>query len=249
MSVDLDRQMRALAERYRLSDLAVRQLQSLLSLLVNDRHAPTAVRDRSKAINDHLADSLVALDLAQVRSASAIADLGSGAGLPGLPLAIALPAADLALVESAARRCAFLERAVHECGIANARVVHARIESWGGGSCRFDVVAARALGPLEVVVEYAAPLLRVGGTLVAWRGRRDPGAESAARRAAGVVGLEEVEVRPVRPYPEAEHRCLYLMSKVRETPEGFPRRPGMALKRPLGTRSPVRHERSDRSRR
>ncbi len=171
-----------------------------------------------------------------MRRAGRLADIGSGAGVPGLPLAIALPGARVALVESAARKAAFLERAVGVCGVANARVVHARAEAWPEGIAAFDVVTARAVAPLEVVVEYAAPLLVIGGTLVAWRGRRDPSGEAAAARAAAELGLEPAGVVPVKPYPSAERRHLYLMSKVTETPRGFPRRPGMALKRPLGTR-------------
>jgi 16S rRNA (guanine527-N7)-methyltransferase len=87
-----------------------------------------------------------------------------------------------------------------------------------------------------VVVEYAAPLLEVGGTLVAWRGQRDPDEEHAAARAAAEVGLETGEILRVQPYPTAKNRYLHLMSKVMDTPPGFPRRPGMATKRPLGSR-------------
>jgi 16S rRNA (guanine527-N7)-methyltransferase len=224
----------ALAERYELPTPAVGQLRELHRLLVDDPLAPTAVRDPRKVIDDHLADSLVALQLEPVRSARALADLGSGAGVPGLPLAIALPGASVALVESAARKCAFLERAVTRCGVVNARVVHARAESLPAGIESFDLVTARALGPLEVVVEYAAPLLTLGGTLVAWRGQRDAAAETAAARAAAAVGLEPGPIVPVKPYPTAESRHLHLMSKVMPTPSGFPRRPGMAVKRPLG---------------
>lgn len=226
----------ALAERYDLPAQAVAQLRELQRLLAEDPLAPTAVRDPGKVLDDHLADSLVALELGPVRSARGLADLGSGAGVPGLPLAIALPTANVALVESAARKCAFLERAIASCGASNARVVHARAESWPEGIESFDVVTARALAPLEVVVEYAAPFLTLGGTLVAWRGQRDPAAEAAASRAAGAVGLEPGPIVPVKPYPAAKNRYLHLMSKVTSTPSGFPRRPGMALKRPLGAR-------------
>lgn len=192
-------------------------------------------------IDDHLADALVALELEPVRAARSVADLGSGAGVPGLPLAIALPAATVSLVESAARKCEFLERAIAACSVANARAVHARVEAWPDGIESFDLVTARALGPLEVVVEYAAPLLQLGGTLVVWRGQRDAPAESAGARAAAELGLEPAEIVAVRPYPNAQSRHLHLMSKVTPTPRGFPRRPGMAVKRPLG--------RSDRPRR
>jgi 16S rRNA (guanine527-N7)-methyltransferase len=233
-SPDLDRRLRSLAERYGLTDAASAQLRCLHRLLAEDPLAPTAVRDPVKVIDDHLADSLVALELEPVQRARALADLGSGAGVPGLPLAIALPETSASLVDSAARKCAFLERAVAECGVANARVVHTRLEGWPEGLAAFDLVTARALGPLEVVVEYAAPLLARGGTLVVWRGRRDPEAEAASARAAAEVGLEPGEIVPVRPYPAAKSRYLHLMSKVMDTPNGFPRRPGLAAKRPLG---------------
>jgi 16S rRNA (guanine527-N7)-methyltransferase len=233
-SFDVDAAVSALAARYGVAGEAVAQLRELHRMLVEDPLAPTAVRDPRKVLDDHLADSLVALELEVVSTARRVADLGSGAGVPGLPLAIALPSAEVALVESAARKCAFLERAVERCAVANARVVHARAEGWPGGLASLDLVTARALAPLEVVVEYAAPLLVMGGTLVAWRGRRDPAAEEVAARAAAEVGLEPAGVVAVKPYPAAQNRYLHLMSKVTETPSGFPRRPGMALKRPLG---------------
>jgi 16S rRNA (guanine527-N7)-methyltransferase len=85
-----------------------------------------------------------------------------------------------------------------------------------------------------VVVEYAAPLLKRGGALVAWRGERDEQAELAAARAADLVGLEPQGVVPVEPYRGVRGRYLHLMLKVMETPERFPRRPGMATKHPLG---------------
>ena len=150
-------------------------------------------------------------------------------------MAIARPDAHVALVESSARKCNFIERAAAACALDNARVVNTRVESWADGLGRFDVVTARALAPLPVVLEYAAPLMGVGGMLIAWRGRRDPESEAAATRAAAELGLGSHEMRPVHPYPKAQHRHLYLALKVMETPSRFPRRPGMARKRPLGT--------------
>ena len=232
---DVEASFGRLADRYGLSAEAIGQLRALHRLLVEDPLAPTAVWDPVKAIDDHIADSLVALELEPVRAARNLADLGSGAGLPGLPLAIALPEANVALVESASRRCAFLARAVAATATANAQVVNTRAESWPEGLAAFDVITARALAPLPVVVEYAAPLLTVGGMLVAWRGRRNHPDEAAAARAAAYLGLEPIEIRHMQPFTGAEHRYLHLMSKVMDTPAGFPRRPGMALKRPLGS--------------
>jgi 16S rRNA (guanine527-N7)-methyltransferase len=221
----------ALAGRYDLPAPAQQQLEALLALLTEDPLAPTTI-DAARAVDDHLADSLVALELEEVRTASTIADLGSGAGLPGLPLAVALPHATVHLVESSIRKCEFLQRAVRECDLANVEVVYTRIEEWAAS---VDLVTARALAPLEVVIEYAAPLLRVGGTLVVWRGQRDSQAEAAAAKAAQIIGIEVGEIRSVHPYPTARHRHLHVMSKVMETPSRFPRRPGAAMKRPLGS--------------
>jgi 16S rRNA (guanine527-N7)-methyltransferase len=116
----------------------------------------------------------------------------------------------------------------------NAEVVNARAEEWSGGIGHFDAVTARALAPLSVVAEYAAPLLRIGGTLVAWRGKREPGVEADAQAAAEILGLSVEAPLQVFPYPAAEHRFLHLLTKVSATPPRFPRRPGMARKRPLG---------------
>lgn len=231
----------ALATRYRLPAAATTRLETLVEV-VRDPTAPTTVTDRAAILRDHVADSLVALELPFVRSATAIADLGSGAGFPGLPLAIALPAARVSLVESNGRKCAFLARAVTACDALNATAVQARAETWADGLGVCDLVVARALAPLAVVAEYAAPLLRAGGSLVAWRGRRDPEDEAAAARAAAELGLEPAQPIHVEPYPGALHRHLHLMVKVAPTPDRFPRRPGMARKRPLGAPS-------DRSRR
>lgn len=235
MNGSADAALEQLARRYGLPQRAVGRLRTLLGLLLHDPLAPTAIRDPRRALADHLADSLVALELDVVRLAREAVDIGSGAGLPGLALAIALPAARFVLLESATRKCAFLERAVAECSVQNATVVCARAEAWPAGIARHDLVMARAVAPLDVVAEYAAPLLRMGGTLVAWRGRRDGVAEGAAARAAARLGLDRPDVRAVKPYAEAQNRHLYLMSKVMETPSGFPRRPGMAVKRPLGS--------------
>jgi 16S rRNA (guanine527-N7)-methyltransferase len=117
----------------------------------------------------------------------------------------------------------------------NAAVVCGRVEEWERGRRLNDAVVARAVAAQAVVLEYAAPLLCVGGTLVDWRGRRSVAEEEQALRAAELLGLERVEVRRVRPYAAAAERHLHLYLKVTETPTRFPRRPGVARRRPLGS--------------
>ena len=229
-----------LAARYGLAAPADDQLALLARLLAIEKDAPTTVQDPQRIYNDHLADSLVALELPSVRAAVTIADLGAGAGLPGLCLAIARPGARVWLLESNARKCRFIERAIERTGAENARVVNERAESWIDGLERCELVTVRALAAMPVVAEYAAPLLVMGGRLVAWRGRRDSEDEAAGRRAGDELGLQMEEPVPVSPYRAAIHRHLQPMVKVGPTPSRFPRRPGMARKRPLGSRPPRR---------
>jgi 16S rRNA (guanine527-N7)-methyltransferase len=222
----------ALAARWGLSSEQVRQLGVILEQLQSDEHAPTAIRDE-RAVDLHLADSLVALDVDEIRSAGSIADLGAGAGFPGVALAVALPGTELRLIESQRRECEFLERLCASAGLANAQVVRTRAEQWQEGLSRNEVVLARALAAQPVVLEYAAPLLQAGGTLVDWRGRRNPAEEDASAIAAEALGLRLLEVRRVAPFIAASDRHLHLFLKVRDTPERFPRRPGVARKRPI----------------
>jgi 16S rRNA (guanine527-N7)-methyltransferase len=189
------------------------------------------VHDRREVENVHIADSLVGLEVPAVKEAARIVDLGSGAGPPGLVLAIARPEAEVVLVESVGKKCAWLERTVSALGLENVRVVCARAEELEEEP--FDVVTARALASLPVLCEYAAPLLREGGALVAWKGAVDAREDADGLHAAQVLGLEREEVRAVEPYPGSQRRTLHVFRKVSPTPEGYPRRPGMAAKRPL----------------
>jgi 16S rRNA (guanine527-N7)-methyltransferase len=222
-----------LCGRYGLGRRQRDQLDTVLRRLAADDRAPTSVRDPGRAVEVHLADSLVALELDVVQTAGRIADLGAGAGFPGLALAVALPQGEISLVEAQMRRCAFIEGLRVSLGLANARVVCARAEEWAEGVGTNDLVVARALAPQAVVVEYAAPLLRVGGFLVDWRGRRNRVEESSGALAAEQLGMELADISRVEPYAGARNHHLHLYLKVEETPEGFPRRAGMARKRPL----------------
>jgi len=231
----------ALARRHALDQDAAARLTRLGDALRVARWAPTTVRDPQGIADRHLADSLAALDLPEVRAARTIADLGAGAGFPGLALAAALPETEVTCLDSAGRKAAFMADLAAAAGLANARAVAARAEEWRGGPV--NLVTARALASLPVVLEYAAPLLREGGVLVAWRGRRDPAEEAQAARAAHDLGLGDAEVYRTAPFPAATDHHLHRYVKRGPTPGGFPRRPGMARKRPLG------HGLSDRAER
>ena len=127
----------------------------------------------------------------------------------------------------------FLEEAVECLGLANVAVVTGRAEAWAAGQGTCDVVTARALASLDILLEYASPLLAEGGTLVAWKGRRSADEEEGALRAAGILAMEPPEPAAVFG-PAGAERHLYLSRKLGPTPPGYPRREGMARKRPLG---------------
>ena len=146
------------------------------------------MRDPRRAVDAHVADALSGLAVPELAAAGRVADIGAGAGVPGLVLAAARPQLHVTEVESVGRKCAFLERAIAAMGLANADVACARAEAWAAGREACDAVTARALAPLPVLVEYAAPLLRPGGVLVAWKGTPDAAERAdgdAAARAAG----------------------------------------------------------------
>jgi len=211
-------------------------LESLVSLLASERDAPSAVREPAQAWRVHVADSLAGVELPELASAKAIADVGAGAGLPGLVLAATLSEARVDLIESVGRKCEFMRRAVDRMQLANARVICERAETWAAGDGReaYDAVTARAVGRLATIAELASPLLREGGVVVAWKGRRDEGEEAELARAAPRLAIEPDEARWVGPYAGSRHRHLHLMRKVGPTPADLPRRPGVAKKRPFG---------------
>jgi 16S rRNA (guanine527-N7)-methyltransferase len=211
-------------------------LTALVDMLATERDAPSSVRAPAEAWRVHVADSLAGADLPELAGAKAIADVGSGAGLPGLVLAATLPEARVDLVESVGRKCEFMRRAIERMGIGNARVVCERSETWAAGDGReaYDAVTARAVGRLATIAELASPLLRKGGAVVAWKGRRDEDEEAELARAAPRIAIEPLEVRWVGPYAGSRNRHLHLMRKAGPTPAELPRRPGVAKKRPFG---------------
>lgn len=208
----------------------------MLDLLAVERASVSSVRDPGNAWRVHVADSLTGLDVQELATAKRIADIGSGAGFPGIPLAVALPDATVDLIESVGRKCEFMARALTAAGIPNANVVEGRSEdvAAGQGRERYDAVTARAVGRLSTLAELASPLLRDGGVLVAWKGKRDAEEEQQLERAAAQLAMQPVQIRHVGPFAGSEHRHLHVLRKAGPTPPGLPRRPGMAKKRPRG---------------
>jgi 16S rRNA (guanine527-N7)-methyltransferase len=215
-----------------------RRLVPVLELLAADPASLSSVRDPADAWRVHVEDSLSGLDL--VGSPARLADVGSGAGFPGLVLAAALPQTKVDAIESVRRKSAFIERAIAAAGLENARVIDARSEEWAlepdpaGGREAYDVVTARAVGRLATLAELASPLLRDGGLLVAWKGRRDAEEEAELERAVERLAMKPERVLDAGELAGSPNRHLHTARKTGSTPPGLPRRPGIAKKRPFG---------------
>ncbi len=207
------------------------RLVALLDRMTLEPQNLTAVDVLHDGVERHLLDSLSALVLPVVRTAHALVDLGSGGGFPGIPLAVARPECAVTLVESERKKADWLARATTD--LPNVRTVGERSEVLATLEReRWPLATARALAPLPVLVELAAPLVAIGGTLVAWRGRRDPRQERSAAVACGRLGFELGPVTAVTPFAGAS-RHLHEFRKVAPTPDRIPRRPGLASQRPL----------------
>lgn len=210
-------------------------LNKLLENLQADRYASTSVKIGELAVDTHIADSLAALQVDELRNSSTVVDIGSGAGFPGLPLAIAVPEARFELLEASERKLGFARRFLEALKLENVELIAERAELWAAsdGACRYQVALTRAVSKLPTVLEYAAPLLSEGGIFIVWKGKRSTEEELQAVRAAELLGMELERVLSVEPYPESKNRHLHLYRKVRKTPDRYPRRAGMANKRPL----------------
>ena len=184
----------------------------------------TSVRDPDEARRVHVEDALFA---ARLIERGPVVDVGSGGGSPGIPLAAARPDLRVELLEASEKKCAFLRTAARE--FPNVSVVCARAEEHGRGAGRdaYATAVARALAPPPVAVEWCLPLVAAGGLLVLFAGEPDERAEKAARLLGG--GVPEAV-----PVPGFERKHLLLVRKLEPTPSRFPRRPGVAKKRPLG---------------
>jgi 16S rRNA (guanine527-N7)-methyltransferase len=186
----------------------------------------------------HLLDSLAALPLIDGLAPAEVIDLGSGGGLPALPLALARPEMRWTLVDSVRKKAAILREFTEVLGMRNVTILPERAETLGRDDAhreRYDLVTARACAPLPVLAELALPLLAVGGSLVAWKG---PLRESDEELRRGRFALDELGAGPARLVETGlavlGGRGFVVAVKVRSTPSRFPRRPGEPARRPLG---------------
>lgn len=213
----------------------VSRVEPMLDLLASSHTSLSSITSPAEARDVHVADSLSGLVVGEVATASRIADLGSGAGFPGIPLAVALPDSQVTLIDSVGRKVDFMSEVISVIGLDNAVAIKSRSEDWARAEGResYDLVTARAVAPLEALAELSSPLLEEGGALVAWKGEREPDGEAAVARLRERLAMEVDRTVPVKPFRGSRERNLYVLRKTGPTPEILPRRAGMVRKRPL----------------
>lgn len=211
------------------------KLETVLALLAEEKASISSVVDE-RAWQVHVTDSLTGLEIPELREAGRIADVGAGAGFPGLVLAVALPGARVDLVESVGRKCEFMRQAIDAAEIPNATVLNTRSEDLASSAGReaYDAVTARAVGRLSTLAELASPLLKPNGVLVAWKGKRDQEEEQQLANAAESLAMDPEQILDVGNRAGSEHRHLHVIRKSGPTPHNLPRKPGIAKKRPKG---------------
>lgn len=210
----------------------------------NEKFNLTAITDYEGVQTRHFLDCLAGLPLLAeewrtpplaTRTARAL-DVGTGAGFPGIPLKIVLPHLHWTLMDGTGKKILFLRELITQLGLKAVTVVQGRAEELGRQATyrqQFDLVTARAVAPLNTLVEYLLPLAAMGGLVMVYKGASAPEEFMAARRAIDLLGGDTVRLAPVQVPLLAEKRFILLIEKVRPTPPQYPRGQGLARKKPI----------------
>lgn len=202
----------------------------------NTRMNLTALTAPEDVAVKHIIDSLTAYDAALFDGARTLIDVGTGAGLPGIPLAVYAPQFTVTLLDSLNKRVRFLTEVTAAMGLQNVRCIHARAEEAARTAehrAAYDIAVSRAVARLPVLLEYTLPFVRVGGTLLALKGRAYAEEQKEARRAAEVLGGGRITARPVHLPGLDDVRAILTVTKERQTPAAYPRGGGAPTRRPL----------------
>jgi 16S rRNA (guanine527-N7)-methyltransferase len=196
----------------------------------NQRMNLTAITEAEEVREKHFLDCLCLVPL--LKDAKTLVDVGSGAGFPAIPLAIALPDLSVTMIEPIGKRTIFLSEAVKQLGLKNTKIVNERAEEFVDRKIRYDVATARAVAALPILLELCTPLVKVDGVVIAMKGSSGMDELDSAKHAMEVLKLKVKDIQK-EVLPEAGIRYNIVMSKTKETPAGYPRNYSQIKKKPL----------------
>lgn len=202
----------------------------------NKRFNLTAIIDPVEIEIKHFLDSLTCLMVTDFRPPGKVIDIGTGAGFPGIPISLLFPQFKMTLLESVGKKADFCQHVIEQLKLENVEVIQARAEALGQAPEyreNYDWGLARAVAIAQVVLEYLLPFIRVGGSALLQKGATGPAEMHKAENALRVLGAEVVQIQSIELPCVTEARHLISVKKTAATPEKFPRRAGMAAKRPI----------------
>lgn len=221
---------------FELSALQLEQFEKYYEMLVETNKVMnlTALTEPQDVAVKHFVDSLMAY--ADYFPGKVLADVGTGAGFPGIPLKIYCPSLKVVLIDSLAKRLNFLQRVIAELGLKDIECVHLRAEDAGKNPAhreKYDIVTARAVARLSVLSEYCLPLAKVGGVFVALKGSKYQEEIAAAGKAFNVLGGKLIEAKKVELPGLNDGRAVVTIKKIKASPKAYPRKAGLPDKNPL----------------
>ncbi len=201
----------------------------------NEKINLTAITDDEGVMKKHFIDSIKVFNFEGLRDAQSVIDIGTGAGLPGIPMKIVRPNMKVVLLDSLMKRVNFLNEVIAKLGLDDIKAIHGRAEDYGKAEYRecFDVAVSRAVANMTLLTELCMPFVKVGGYFVAMKG---PGADAEiadAKAAIAMLGGKLEQVIEVEIEESDLKHNLVIVKKVKPTPQQFPRKPGVAAKKPL----------------
>ncbi|MCG9966856.1 16S rRNA (guanine(527)-N(7))-methyltransferase RsmG [Pelotomaculum terephthalicicum JT] len=218
------------------SQLECFQLFYRLIVEENKKNNITAIVDEQEFAVKHFIDSLTCLKAGMFNDGMKLMDIGTGAGFPGIPLKICRPGLEVVLIESQAKKVKFLLKVIRAMDLKNISAMHTRAEEIGRktfyrGYC--DLVTARAVAELRVLAEYCLPVVKIGGFFLAMKGPKLFEELAAAEKAVNILGGEIAKIIKLNLPVTGDERNLVVVKKIKPTPEKYPRRPGVPLKKPV----------------
>ncbi|WP_430534958.1 16S rRNA (guanine(527)-N(7))-methyltransferase RsmG [Listeria rocourtiae] len=221
-----------------LSDTQMEQFNKYFTMLVewNEKMNLTAITERDEVYLKHFYDSISAAFYVDFKDVGTICDVGAGAGFPSIPIKICFPDLDVTIVDSLQKRMTFLGALATELNLENVHFHHARAEEFGQNKAfrgSFDLVTARAVARMSVLTELCLPLVKKGGFFLAMKGMQaEQELKIGAKAIATLGGKVKNHYAFSLPIEESE-RNLYLIEKVKETPNKYPRKAGTPNKQPI----------------